>query len=84
MIKRTSRHLYGRQRRGGMGVFDLDTQGDDAPSQLAQADESDSVLLLTNDGRAFRLAVASLPGSPVRARGQELRELLPLRPEWTA
>ena len=80
MIKRTSRHLYGRQRRGGMGVFDLDTQGDDASIQLAQADESDVVLLLTDDGRAFRLPVASLSESPVRARGQDLRELLPLRP----
>ena len=25
MAKRTPRHLYGRQRRGGMGIFDLDT-----------------------------------------------------------
>ena len=80
MIKRTPRHLYGRQRRGGMGVFDIDTQGDDIPSQLAQADESDVVLLLTDDGRAFRLPVASLSESPVRARGQDVRELLPLRP----
>lgn len=80
MIKRTPRHFYGRQRRGGMGVFDIDAQGDDAPCVLAQADESDVVLLLTGDGRAFRLPVASLPESPVRARGQELRDLLPLRP----
>ena len=46
---------------------------------LAQAD-GDVVLLLTGDGRAFRLPVAALPESPVRARGQELRDLLPLGP----
>lgn len=80
LIKRTPRHLYGRQRRGGMGVFDLDTPEEDAPALLTQADAGDTLLLFTDDGRAFRLPVADLPESPVRARGQELRALLPLRP----
>ncbi len=80
LIKRTPRHLYGRQRRGGMGVFDLDAPEEDAPALLAQADAGDTLLLFTDDGRAFRLPVADLPESPVRARGQELRGLLPMRP----
>lgn len=79
-IKRTPRHLYSRQRRGGMGVFDLDVAEDDAPALLAHADESDTLILFTDDGRAFRLPLAGLPESAVRARGRELRELLPLRP----
>lgn len=80
MIKRTPRHLYGRQRRGGMGVFDLDVSVDDSPAQLAHADADDTLILLTDDGRAFRLPLSSIPESPVRARGQALRDLLPLRP----
>lgn len=80
MIKRTFRHLYGRQRRGGMGVFDLDTGEDDAPSLLAHADAADTLILFTDDGRAFRLAVSELPDLPVRARGHDLREMLPVRP----
>ena len=79
-IKRTPRHLYGRQRRGGMGVFDLETAEDDAPAILAHADMSDTLLLFTSDGRAFRLAAGDLPESPVRARGVALTERLPLRP----
>lgn len=79
-IKRTYRHLYGRQRRGGMGVFDLDTADDDAPVVLVHADETDTLILLTDDGRAFRLPVAALPESPVRARGQDLKEMLAMRP----
>lgn len=79
-IKRTPRHLYGRQRRGGMGVFDLDVAEDDVPAGLAHADEGDTLILFTDDGRAFRLPVAELPEAAVRARGRELRELLPLRP----
>ena len=78
--KRTPRHLYGRQRRGGMGVFDLDAADDDAPSLLAHVGEADTLLLFTSDGRAFRLPAGKLPESPVRARGMALADLLPLRP----
>ena len=78
--KRTPRYLYGRQRRGGMGVFDLDTADDDAPSLLTHVHENDTLLLFTSDGRAFRLPAGKLPESPVRARGVALADLLPLRP----
>ncbi len=77
--KRTPRHLYARQRRGGMGVFDLDTPSGEPPAFLTVADESASLLLVTNQGRAFRAAVRDLPESPVRSRGQSLVERLPFR-----
>ncbi len=80
MIKRTPRHLFGRQRRGGMGVFDLDVSEDDAPAQLAHADAADTLLLLTDDGRVFRLPLSSVPEAAVRAKGRDLRTLLPMRP----
>ena len=44
--KRTPRHLYSRQRRGGMGVFDLDSGEDDPPAFLLVADVSDRLLRL--------------------------------------
>ncbi len=78
LAKRTPRHLYQRQRRGGMGVFDLDAPESDPPAFLAVADESDSLLLLTSKGRAFRLPVASLVESPVRSRGQTITATAPL------
>ena len=64
--KRTPRHLYSRQRRGGMGVFDLDTSEDNPPAILTLADETQNLLLLTNLGRAFRLPVAHIEETPVR------------------
>lgn len=79
MIKRTPRHLYGRQRRGGMGVFDLDTAEPDAPTLLAVADESDTLLLFSNYGRAFRLPLTKINERPVRAQGQALADLLPFQ-----
>jgi len=81
IAKRTPRHLYARQRRGGMGVFDLDSAAGDPPAFLVVADESAGLILVTNQARAFRLAVADLPDSPVRNRGQSLLESFPLRPD---
>jgi DNA gyrase subunit A len=75
--KRTPRHFYTRQRRGGMGVFDLESDEGDPPLLLAVADESEAFLLFSNFGRAFRLATESLVETPVRARGQRLS--LPLQ-----
>lgn len=79
MAKRTPRHHYWRQRRGGMGVFDLDSGEDDPPKFLVIADESAGVILVTDQGRAFRLPVNELPEAPVRSRGRNLAELFPFR-----
>ncbi len=80
MIKRTPRHLYSRQRRGGMGIFDLETPEDDPPATLLIADEAQSLILITDRARVFRLPVNALPASPVHARGESLAERLPFDP----
>lgn len=80
LIKRTPRHLYSRQRRGGMGIFDLETPAKDPPVLLALADETDYFFCLTNQARTFRLRLSRLPESPVRSKGRSLNELLPLHP----
>jgi len=77
-IKRTPRHLYSRQRRGGMGVFDLQTAEDDPPALLTLADESESLIVITDRARAFRLSLKTLAESPVNNRGQPLTTLLGL------
>jgi DNA gyrase/topoisomerase IV subunit A len=77
-IKRTPRHLYSRQRRGGMGVFDLQTSEDDPPTLLTLADESESLVVITDRARAFRLPLKTLTESPVNSRGQPLTTLLDL------
>lgn len=81
IAKRTPRHLYFRQRRGGMGIFDLEAPGDEPPAILTMADESLSLLLFTNQARAFRVPVRSLPEAQVRARGQALFNRSPLGPD---
>lgn len=79
-IKRTPRHLYSRQRRGGMGVFDLDTDEDDPPALLTIADTQDRLLIFTDHNRFFTLHVSDLAEVPVRARGQSLSDWIPFQP----
>jgi DNA gyrase subunit A len=69
LVKRTYRHLYSRQHRGGMGVFDLDINAPDFLSLLASAEETQKLLLFTNRARAYRFSLNSLEALPVRARG---------------
>lgn len=80
VAKRTPRHLYFRQRRGGMGVFDLDTPESDPPAFLAMADVSAGLILLTDQGRAFRLPVSEIPEREVRGRGEPILARFPMRP----
>jgi len=79
--KRTPRHLYGRQRRGGMGVFDLEAGEPDYPAFLLLADEEGYVTVVTNQGRGFRFAVGELPATPVHSRGEPIWGRFPLRDE---
>ncbi len=96
IAKRTPRHLYTRQHRGGMGVFDLDVSEDDPPIILVTADQggagllpsedeadrpSDVLVIITDRGRTFRLRVRELPEAEVRAKGIPLTQKLPLRGE---
>ena len=74
--KRTPRNLYSRQRRGGMGVFDLDHPDQDTRVLLAIADLSQSLVLLTNHARAFRVPVKGLPEAPVHSRGTSISSRL--------
>ena len=81
VVKRTPRHFYTRQRRGGMGVFGLDTDEDDPPGWLVLADEAAGVTFVTDQGRAFRVPVNDLPQSTLQSRGASLHGRIPLRAE---
>jgi DNA gyrase subunit A len=81
VAKRTPRHLYVRQRRGGMGVFDLDSPEGDTPTFLLMAELASGLILVTNQGRIFRMAVRDVPEREVRSRGDSLVARFPFRPD---
>ncbi len=72
IAKRTPVHVYARQRRGGMGVFDLDIPAEDPPTILTVVEESQVLLLITSNSRAFQLPVGALVESPIHARGSSI------------
>lgn len=72
--KRTLRHLYTRQHRGGMGVFGMDLSGDDEPALLAGVEENQNLLLFTNRARVYRLPLHAILDDQVNARGGSIGE----------
>ncbi len=69
LAKRTPRHLYPRQHRGGMGIFDLDVSAPDFPAILASLDASENALVFTNLAKVYRLPAGRLDASEVRSKG---------------
>lgn len=79
VAKRTPRHLYTRQRRGGMGVFGMDVIDGDAPKFLVLTDLDAGLTVITDQGRAFRVPVEELVETPVAGRGKSILDRFPLR-----
>jgi DNA gyrase subunit A len=79
LAKRTPRHFYTRQRRGGMGVFGMDVVEDDVPKFLVLADIEAGMTVITDHGRAFRVPVAELTETSVAGRGKTILDRFPLR-----
>ncbi len=79
LAKRAPRHLYSRQGRGGMGVFDLEVPDGDASAYLTVVDQGHDLILITSLARAFHIPVSRLAQASVRARGQSLLADLPLQ-----
>jgi DNA gyrase subunit A len=67
--KRTLRHLYSRQHRGGMGVFGMDVDLPDFPRVISTAEENQNLLFFTSRARVFRQALSAIPSTPVFAKG---------------
>lgn len=78
LIKRAPRHEYQRQRRGGMGIFGLDTARDEQPAILSIADENQGLLIFTNMARAFRMPANRIETKAIHARGEPLAAMLTL------
>lgn len=78
VARRTPRHLYLRQRRGGWGAHDFDLAEGDQLASLVVADISQAVLLFTNRARAFRLPVSAFPAVEGRSAGVQISERMGL------
>lgn len=83
VAKRTLRHVYTRQHRGGMGVFGIELDEPDYPVVLGNADSNQNLLLFTNRARVFRQSLSVIPSEPVFGKGDRITERLSIEPDET-
>lgn len=81
LAKRTYRHLFTRQHRGGMGVYGMDIDSPDYPVILSSAEENQTLLFFTSRARVFRQSVQIIPLTPLFARGGMITERFSLEPD---
>ena len=74
IAKRTPRHHYQQQRRGGMGIYDIDLPTSQPPSILVLADLETTLLAITEISKAYRLKMNHITETEIRARGSSFTE----------
>ena len=80
-IKRTAISNYRAQNRGGRGVRSQRQKEDDINSLLLVGSTHDYLLFFTDRGRVYREKIYDLPEAERNARGNHLRNILPLEGE---
>ncbi len=77
-IKRTALTAYRAQARGGRGATAQKRKEDDINSMLIVGNTHDYLLFFTDRGRVYREKIYDLPEAERAARGNHLRNILPL------
>ncbi len=77
-IKRTHPDEFRKQKRGGVGVVDLDTKEEDFVTHLLIASTHSDLLFFTNKGKAYQTKMYDIPEGRRATRGKSVMNFLPL------
>src|SRR3990167_9279603 len=77
-IKRTNPQEYRRQKRGGVGVVDLDTKEEDFVTQFLTASAHSDLLFFSDRGKAYQLKMYELPEGKRATKGKSIMNFLSL------
>jgi DNA gyrase subunit A len=77
-IKRTSPNEYRRQKRGGVGVVDLDTKEEDFVTNFLTASTHDDLLFFTDRGKAYQIKMYELPEGKRATKGKSIMNFIAL------
>ncbi|HEY4515072.1 MAG TPA: DNA gyrase subunit A [Candidatus Paceibacterota bacterium] len=77
-IKRTRPDEYKRQRRGGVGVVDLDTKEEDFITILMATNTHADLLFFTDKGKVYQLKMYEIPEGKRATRGKSIMNFLSL------
>ncbi|MEK9153917.1 MAG: DNA gyrase subunit A [Patescibacteria group bacterium] len=77
-IKRTNPGEYRRQKRGGVGVVDLDTKEEDFVTQFLTASAHSELLFFSDRGKVYQLKMYDLPEGKRATKGKSIMNFLSL------
>lgn len=80
-IKRTKPEEYKTQKRGGVGVVDLDTKEEDFVTVLLRASNHRDLLFFSDKGKAYQIKMHELPEGKRATRGKSIMNFLSLSDE---
>ncbi len=77
-IKRTNPAEYRRQKRGGVGVVDLDTKEEDFVTQFLTASTHSDILFFSDRGKAYQIKMYELPEGKRATKGKSIMNFISL------
>ena len=77
-VKRTHPDEYKKQKRGGVGVVDLDTKEEDFVTKFLTASTHSDLLFFTDRGKAYQIKMHELPEGKRATRGKSIMNFLSL------
>jgi DNA gyrase subunit A len=77
-VKRTDPTEYKIQKRGGVGVIDLETKEEDFVTILQTTDTHSDLLFFTNRGKAYQIKMYELPEGKRATKGKSIMNFLSL------
>jgi DNA gyrase subunit A len=80
-VKRTDPSEYKTQKRGGVGVVDLETKEEDFVTILLTTDTHSDLLFFTNLGKAYQIKMYELPEGRRATKGKSIMNFLSLGAE---
>ncbi|OHA99210.1 MAG: DNA gyrase subunit A [Candidatus Zambryskibacteria bacterium RIFCSPLOWO2_02_FULL_39_26] len=77
-IKRTNPDEFRKQKRGGVGVVDLDTKEEDFVTMLLTASTHSDLLFFTDKGKVYQIKMYDIPEGRRATKGKSVMNFLPL------
>ncbi len=77
-IKRTDPNEYKKQKRGGVGVVDLDTKDEDIVTHFLTAHSHSDMLFFSDAGKVYQTKMYDLPEGRRSTKGKSIKNFLPL------
>lgn len=75
-VKRTKPEEYRKQKRGGVGVIDLDTKEEDFVTNILSASTHSDLLFFSDKGKVYQLKMFELPEGKRATKGKSIVNFL--------